>query len=368
MDKIRIKKEFFGAIGIDPTDRIPFYIENQDLKHLDDVNFELINRERPNEYSSPIYLTVFTTMSCNKNCEFCCYKEKLSEKDQTLSLSLANKIIELEKNYNILLLNILGGEPIQEHSWEITHLLIESFLEKNICVNLTTNGLNLHKFKGDIDNLFQTYGALFQLRISINLDGGIGEKKSIKRLFETLSNSIFPIHINTVATQDNYESYTHFFDFVTKAVQRDIKSWSILFPKVNPPLIDLKSYNAICKKLELKYSSLITFNSENFTANSTTGTIEDYSTGCGIGKRTLSILPNGDIYPCRNFIVNNEFKIGTVNDDYSLIWEKAILFREKTLKKIMIDKCNEECKFINLCKPCPSDIYNNTYPLCNFSN
>ena len=37
-------------------------------------------------------------------------------------------------------------------------------------------------------------------------------------------------------------------------------------------------------------------------------------TGCGAGHEYLAITPEGDIYPCHQFVGMEDFKVGNVND------------------------------------------------------
>ncbi|NLJ75487.1 MAG: SPASM domain-containing protein, partial [Firmicutes bacterium] len=36
--------------------------------------------------------------------------------------------------------------------------------------------------------------------------------------------------------------------------------------------------------------------------------------GCGAGYEYLAVAPNGDLYPCHQFVGQDEFRIGTIKD------------------------------------------------------
>ena len=37
--------------------------------------------------------------------------------------------------------------------------------------------------------------------------------------------------------------------------------------------------------------------------------------GCGAGTEYIAVTPNGDIYPCHQFVGNEKFKLGNVEED-----------------------------------------------------
>lgn len=37
--------------------------------------------------------------------------------------------------------------------------------------------------------------------------------------------------------------------------------------------------------------------------------------GCGCGNEYVAVTPNGDIYPCHQFVGQDEFKMGNLNDN-----------------------------------------------------
>lgn len=50
--------------------------------------------------------------------------------------------------------------------------------------------------------------------------------------------------------------------------------------------------------------------------------------GCGAGHEYVSITPSGDVYPCHQFVGNEDFKMGTIYDDDNINKEMGNEFRE----------------------------------------
>ncbi len=54
-------------------------------------------------------------------------------------------------------------------------------------------------------------------------------------------------------------------------------------------------------------------------------------TGCGAGNEYLSVTPNGDIYPCHQFVGNEEFKMANIFDEEIVLPENLKICLEKLM-------------------------------------
>ena len=96
---------------------------------------------------------------------------------------------------------------------------------------------------------------------------------------------------------------------------------------------------------------------------------------CGSGRKILTLVPNGDIYPCDDFSTEQLFRIGNVNTTTDL---KQTLAESKAVKLCQshsvenIAKCRN-CVYKHLCiSHCCSDSYhftgkfNSPHSTCEF--
>jgi radical SAM protein with 4Fe4S-binding SPASM domain len=83
---------------------------------------------------------------------------------------------------------------------------------------------------------------------------------------------------------------------------------------------------------------------------------------CPAGTTKLSLLPNGDMYPCYLFFQFSEFRLGNILvDDFNAIWHHPILNHFRTFKKNNCPKTS--CSLFHSCHggcPALSYIFYNT--------
>lgn len=70
--------------------------------------------------------------------------------------------------------------------------------------------------------------------------------------------------------------------------------------------------------------------------------------GCGCGNDYVAVTPNGDIYPCHQFVGKPEYLMGNVNDN---MFNSNIRTQFIDMHKESIKKCNS-CWFKRWCSPC----------------
>lgn len=76
--------------------------------------------------------------------------------------------------------------------------------------------------------------------------------------------------------------------------------------------------------------------------------------GCEVALASLSLLPNGDIYPCHYFVEHPEYRLAFFKDgsfDFSLYYD--ILPQFTKLDKLSNPRCTD-CWAKVVCKPCPA--------------
>lgn len=341
--------------------------QNEDIVFSSGSEILLPDIYRYYEYASAIdYLSVVyynLTKRCNFNCTYC-----YSIHDNlTVSMEDNHVILKKLKELNTKAITLIGGEPFCHPNF---HSILESCIECNFFdeIYVVTNGSLIDDSKM---NLYRNNRVVFQVSID-GIDEYTNAKTRGKNHFEVVYNNIKKLVKNDVnvvvmkvLTHDNIEDSKEFYSFYKKQ-------------NINVGFFMVKQVADSCKPnirqlrelLDFIYSSengdlIKTFQIINFADNMMFHSLGFPIMHCGAGINSLSIMPNGDVYPC----VKKE-KDG--NPITNLLIDKAIgeikANRQYIIANDMVDKkdiCSEcdiayycgggcraeesECKQICLC-------------------
>ena len=320
LDKIKIRKEFFGALLFD-FEEFNYYILNSisieilsmflngntldNVKNiikkkykLSDILYELdimplinsyIKKEYLVEYesknfdnyinnnvvdgrlSAPIEVTLNPHYMCNQNCKFCYAKDLINNK------KYQHNILELN-DYKLLLTSpgwkdafcyhILGGEPFVNKDLLFGILDI---LGTNHCISITTNGTACYNNEKEIALRLKKYK---NLEIAVSLESSIedyhnkvtgnkdGYKKIIKFVKE-LVKYVKNVSINTVITKENIE-YIYETAVLAKSLGVRVFSCSLPIPCNNINIDEYLKNNVLYEQVIELEKELRTLESENF--------------------------------------------------------------------------------------------------------
>ena len=306
---------------------------------------------------------------CNMNCEYCfagkgdfgLEKKLMSE---TTGMNAVKFLMQNSKSRRNLEVDFFGGEPLMNFGVVKNIVLntrkIEQEYNKNVRFTLTTNGTLLDDEKinfinENISNIVLSLDGLKETNDNMRqYDGGETDGSY---------SEIVPLYQKLVAERKNkkYQDYYIRGTFTRKNLNftkdvihmRDLgfKNLSIepvvaeedcdyAIRKEDLPVI-FKEYEHLAREIikrERKQEDI--FNFFHFNINLENGPcVYKRSKGCGSGSEYLAVTPNGDIYPCHQFVGNEKFKLGNV--DIPNIKLNKKLMREFYDNNIIL---NEECK------------------------
>ncbi|MCI9140421.1 MAG: radical SAM protein [Lachnospiraceae bacterium] len=274
--------------------------QNDDIVFSSGSEILLPNIQRYYEYASAIdSLSVVyynLTKRCNFNCTYCYSVHDNSKVSMEDNQVILGKLKEL----NTKSITLIGGEPFCHPNF---HSILESCIACNffdtICV--VTNG-------SLIDNSMMHLYCNNRVVIQVSLDG-INEytnsKTRGKNHFDVVYHNIKKLVQNganvvvmKVLTYDNIEASKEFYSFYKK---QNINVGFFMVKQVadsdKPNIQQLKGlldfiYNAENGDLNK------TFQIVNFADNMMFHSLGFPIMHCGAGINALSIMPNGDVYPC----------------------------------------------------------------------
>ena len=274
---------------------------------------------------------------CNLACRYCFAEEgEYHGRRALMSLEVGKKALDFlianSGSRRNLEVDFFGGEPLM--NWQVVKDLVaygreqEKIHNKNFRFTLTTNVL--------LDDEVMEFCNKEMGNVVLSIDGrkevhdfmrpfrkGAGSYDLIVPKFQKFAES---------RNQDNYYvrgTFTHYnLDFaadVLHLADLGFKQISVE-PVVAPPTEDyaireedlpiiFEQYDILAKEMIKRHKEGRGFNFFHFMIDLTGGPcVYKRLSGCGSGTEYLAVTPWGDFYPCHQFVGNEEFLLGNVDE------------------------------------------------------
>lgn len=305
---------------------------------------------------------------CNLRCEYCfAAKGDFGTGRELMPLDIAKKAIDFmianSGTRHNLEVDFFGGEPLM--NFDVVRETvkyarsIEGYHNKNFRFTITTNGLLLDNEKIDFINQEMS-------NVVLSLDGRkeVNDKLRVTPNQKGSYNAIVPKYQQLVATRCDKDYYVrgtftkHNLDFTKDVLHMADLGFDQLSiePVVSDPLLsysikeeDLPAvfaeYETLAKEIIKRKKEGKCFNFFHFMLDLNQGPCAiKRLRGCSCGNEYIAITPNGDIFPCHQFVGNDEFKMGNLNEGTF-----------NTLMKTQFSKANIYSK--SDCKNCWAKFY-----------
>lgn len=275
---------------------------------------------------------------CNLKCKYCFAEEGEYKGQRSLMSSQVGKaaidfIIKNSGSRHNLEIDFFGGEPLM--NFGVVKEIVEygreqeKLYDKNFRFTLTTNGVLLNDETIEYINKHM-HNVVISLdgRKEVNDNmrpraGGQGSYEAIVPMFQKLANS---------RNQDNYYirgTFTrHNLDFMQDVLHmadlgfKQISVEPVVGEEDNLYAIQKEDLPRIFQEYEdlaaelynrHKEGGVKDFNFFHFNIDLSGGPcVAKRLTGCGAGTEYLAVTPEGDLFPCHQFVGIDEFKMGTV--------------------------------------------------------
>ena len=276
---------------------------------------------------------------CNMTCKYCFGdKGAFDGVRSLLSLETGKKAIDFLLEHSgtrrNLEIDFFGGEPLM--NFEVVKELVaygreaEKSYNKNIRFTITTNGLLLDEAKGDyinenMDNVILSIDG--RPSVNDNMRRTTNDKGTYDIITKNYLNFVEKrkgtYYVRGTFTRENLD----FSEDVKHLVDKGFKNVSVE-PVVTDPSFSyalqeedkealFKEYDKLTD-LYLKYAEdgkKFEFFHFNVDLNQGPCVVKRVS-GCGAGTEYVAVSPEGDIYPCHQFVGNPDFKLGNLYDDH----------------------------------------------------
>lgn len=309
-------------------------------------------------------LCLHVAHDCNLKCEYCFAAQgDFGGAKELMSFEVGKKSIDYlianSGNRKNLEIDFFGGEPLM--NFEVVKQLVEygrsveKENNKNIRFTITTNGILLDddKIKYINENMHNVVLSLDgRKEVNDNMRPTLNDKGSyditlprFKKLVEKRAKDKY-YYIRGTFTRDNLDfskDVMHFADLGFKLTSVE----PVVGDESNPYALreeDLPKIFEEYEKFAVEYADRQLqgdgFKFFHFMIDLNQGPcVIKRITGCGAGNEYLSVTPNGDIYPCHQFVGNEEFKMANIFDEEIVLPENLKnMFREAHVYT------KEECK------------------------
>lgn len=273
---------------------------------------------------------------CNLACKYCFAEEgEYHGRRALMSLEVGKKaldfLIENSGNRRNLEVDFFGGEPLM--NWDVVKELVqygrskEKEFDKNFRFTLTTNGVLLN------DEIMEFVNKEMA-NVVLSLDGrkevndkmrpfrnGTGSYDLIVPKFQKLAESRNQTnyYVRGTFTHDNLDfsnDVIHFADLgfkqmsIEPVVGDDSEKYAI--KEEDLPVI-MEEYDKLAKEYIKRQKEGNGFNFFHFMIDLEQGPcVAKRLSGCGSGTEYLAVTPWGDLYPCHQFVGQEEFLLGNV--------------------------------------------------------
>lgn len=362
------KETIMNELGMKYSDKEieEAFFEVEELKNAGQLFTEDIYRQYITDFKKRKTvvkaLCLHIAHDCNLACKYCfAGKGEYNGEKAMMSLEVGKKaidfLIENSGNRRNLEVDFFGGEPLM--NWEVVKEIVrygrskEKEFNKNFRFTLTTNGVLLNDEVMEFANKEMS-------NVVLSLDGrkevndrmrpfrnGKGSYDVIVPKFQKMAESRNQTnyYVRGTFTHDNLdfsEDVIHYADLGFKqmsmepVVGEDDERYAIKeedLPKI------MEEYDKLAREYIKRYKEERGFNFFHFMIDLQQGPcVAKRLSGCGSGTEYLSVTPWGDLYPCHQFVGQDEFLLGNVFDG---IKRQDICDEFKMCNVYAKDKCSE---------------------------
>ena len=275
---------------------------------------------------------------CNLACKYCFAEEgEYHGRRALMSYEVGKKALDFliansgrRRNLEV---DFFGGEPLM--NWQVVKDLVaygreqEKLHDKHFRFTLTTNGVLLNDevqefVNREMDNIVLSLDGRKEVNDKMRpFRNGKGSYDLIVPKFQKLAKSRNQekYYIRGTFTRNNMdfsEDVLHFADLgfeqisIEPVVGEDTDSYAIR--KEDLPQI-FAEYDKLAKTMVDREKSGKGFNFFHFMIDLEGGPcVSKRLSGCGSGTEYLAVTPWGDLYPCHQFVGQEEFKMGSVEE------------------------------------------------------
>jgi uncharacterized protein len=328
-------KERYGLSQVEEAIEEIEELEKEELLFTEDIYVDYLDKFQER---NPIVkaLCLHIAHDCNLKCKYCFAGEGEYRGHRSLMSAEVGKraidfLIQASGNRRNLEVDFFGGEPLMnfEVVKEIVEYArgIEEKNHKNFRFTITSNGVlldddiqayineHMHNVVLSIDGRKEVHD---RMRYTINHKGSYDIiVPKFKKIADSRNQTNY--YVRGTFTRENLDfakDVLHLADLGFKQVSVEPvvapKEMSYALREEDLPML-YEQYEELAKELVNRKQNEQGFNFFHFMIDLSQGPcVAKRLAGCGSGSEYLAVTPEGDLYPCHQFVGLEEFKMGTV--------------------------------------------------------
>lgn len=267
--------------------------------------------------TKPSYIQFYPTLNCNYACSFCFNRNLPAIKD--VGVDDFQNILGTLKHLKIDHIDMLGGEPsLHPDLMQLVDFIAYSGLKTTI----SSNGSHIDI----LTSISKTYPKRsVKIGISLNSNNIPDDLHDYIITFKPMLKSVYS---KQRALHKSCQAYINI-----PGIEYYLLYMDIIDPndfKLGVPFY--KFYNDL-EKFKETYANISGVFCSGFLPDSSHYPELEF-VRCPAGTTKLSLLPNGDMYPCYLFFRFPEFRLGNILvDDFDAIWQNPILNNFRSFNK-----------------------------------
>lgn len=321
------------------------------------------NRGTNKALGAPVYIEFYPSFLCNFSCKYCFVDDKaVGIQPIIVSKKTIDSLIKYSYDKGIYTIYVFGGEPLLPSVIEKVFYLIEKSYLHGININLTTNGyfINskvisfLKRFNVILNISLQGSNSEITKQVSKNQNAYIVHEKIISFVENKIDYGV-----STNIIKSNLSEFDNLINFINSL--KTCGAWVWRLPTIAGNFlhhryesITSKDFFALYERKKEKIKKRIYFDTpfsySYFNVEPPKNDLDKLYAGCNAGLRKITVLPNGDIWPCILLLGHDYYQMGNIN--YDINWDV-------TISNKVINCSNKSCKFIDICTGCPGYTWQN---------
>lgn len=312
-------------------------LKEEGLLYSNDPYEDIVKNDTGPDYIKALCLNIIH--DCNLRCKYCFADEgEYHGKREVMSPEIGKKAIDFvikesgpRRNIEI---DLFGGEPLMAFNTikEIVDYArsVEKEHGKNIRFTMTTNATLLDDEKmeyldKEMGNLVLSIDGRPEVndKVRIRLDG----KGSFDRIMPKIKEMVNrrdkskQYYVRGTFTRENLDFYKD-FEYLKNEGFDEISIEPVVLPDDHPLSLRWEDVEKIKEQYDELYKDMLKNHREgkkvkfyHFNIDLSGGPcIYKRISGCGSGFEYVAVTPSGDIYPCHQFVGNEKFKLGNLDE------------------------------------------------------